>query len=81
MTLVQRQGRLIQRSQAFKTPIGPTSNRSDNRDYKNSPRSNKPGPSEALTGPFEAPTGPPQAPLAQDPGVNCYNQQDLDRII
>ncbi len=90
MTPVKGRGRPVRRGQASKAPTGPPSSNGNHEDPLGS---NKPGLSEtsagsetpeAPTGPLEAPPGPPQAlslPVPQDPGANCYSQQDLDRII
>ncbi len=90
MTSVRGQGRPVRRGQASEAP---TSSPSSNGDHEDPLRSNEPDPSEAPAG-FEAtkaPAGPPEAfpgppqapplPVLQDPGVNRYSQQDLDRII
>ena len=88
MTSVRGRRRPAYRGQAPKGPIGPASNKFDNKDHKDPLKSNKSGPSEAPTepfkafiGPFKALAGPFQASLAQNPGANCYSQQDLNRII
>ena len=85
---VRGQKRLAWRSQASEAFIGLTSNKSDDGDHNDLLGSDKPGLSEAPTRLFKAPTGlfkafagPPQASLAQDPGANCYSEQDLDKII
>ncbi len=92
MTSLRGWGQSAQKSQASKASTGLFSS---NRDYKDPLRSNEPEPSKApagskaFAGPEtpagpEALPGPPQAPLLpifQDRGVNCYSQQDLDRII
>ncbi len=87
MTSVRGRVRPARRGQAFEAPTGPPSS---NGDHKNPLGSNKPGPSEApagseaLAGPPQAPPRPLQAPplpVPQDPGANCYSQQNLDRII
>ncbi len=87
MPSVRGRGRPVRRGQASEAPTSPPSSHGDHKDPV---RSSKSGPSEASTGseapagPPEAPPGPPQAPplpVLQDPGANCYSQQDLDRII
>ncbi len=87
MTSVRGWGRPTRRGQASEAPTGPLSSNGDHEDPLGS---NKSGPSEAPAGSkapagtLEALSGPPQAPslpILQDPGTNCYSQQDLDRII
>ncbi len=87
MTSVRGRGQLTQRSQAFEDPTGPPSS---NGDHKDPLESNElglfkdPAGSEAPVGPPKALPGPPLAPplpVPQDPGVNRYSQQNLDRII
>ncbi len=80
MTLIQRRGHLIWRSQASEALTGPSSNKFNDGDYKDSLGSNQPGLFEAST---ETPVGPSQTPppTSQDIDTNRYSQQDLDRII
>ncbi len=82
MTLVTGYSQSAWRSQVFKASTGPpSSNKSDNKDYKDPLGSNKLGLSEA---PTEVATGHLQAflfPIPQDLSTNCYSQQNLDRII
>ena len=80
MISIGGRGRSARRGQAFKAPIDPTSNKSDDGDHKEPLGSNEPKLSEAPTRSFEASTGtfesPArlfQAPLAQNPSANCYN--------
>ncbi len=82
MTSVRGRGQPARRGQASKAlTCPPLSNRSDDRDYEDLLGLNEPRPSEA---PAEAPAGPPQAlspSVPPDPGINCYSQQNLNRII
>ena len=50
MTSVRKQGRFIWRNWASKAFTGPLSNRSDNGNYTDPLKSNKPRPSKALLG-------------------------------
>ncbi len=92
MTSVRGRDRPARRNQASEAPTGPLLS---NGDHENPLGSNKLGLFEAFTG-SKAPTGPetpagpeappespqtPPLPVPQDPGANCYSQQDLDRII
>ena len=51
MISIRGRGCLIQKSQAFKAPIGLSSNRSNNRDHTDPLKSNKPKLPEAFIGP------------------------------
>ena len=80
ITSVRGQDYPIQKSQASKAPIRLLSNRSDNKDYTNPLRSNKPRPFEALTRPetsvkLATLTRPSQTLpfVSQDPGINRYS--------
>ncbi len=82
MTSVREHNRSTQRNQAFKAPTSSSSNKSDNRDYKDPLRWNEFWSSKVLAEPEalirpEAPVRPYQAlflPIAQDPDVNQYSQ-------
>ncbi len=87
MTSVRGRGRPTRRGQASKALTSPPSSNGDHKDLLGS---NELGPSKASAGskaperPSEAPPRPLQAPplsVPQDPSVNRYSQQDLDRII
>ncbi len=87
MTSVRGRDQPIRRGQASEALTSPPSSNGDHEDPLGSNElglSEAPADSKAPMGPPEAPPGPPQAPplpVPQDPGANCYSQQDLDRII
>ncbi len=84
-TSVRGKSRPTYKSKASEAPTGPSSIRSDNGDYKDPLRSNKPRPPNVPTGPYEGFIRPRQAPplssTHEDLGANRYSQQELDRII
>ena len=83
MTLVRGQTRPARKGQAFKALTNPSSIKSDNKDHKNPLKSNKPGPPKAFSGsePPKAPSRSSQTLSSKDPSINCYSQQDLNKII
>ncbi len=88
MTSIKERSCLAQRAQVFKAPTSLSSNRSDDKDYKNPLGSNEPEPSKAPAAPEtpvgpKAPSEPPRAllPAPEDLDANQYSQQDLDKII
>lgn len=71
MTLVQRRDHFTRKNQAFEIPTGPSSNKFDNKDYKNPLRSNKPESPEIPIRPSQV---LPLPPTSKDLGTNRYSQ-------